>query len=214
MMDFIRECFLTVNLPVTMMLLVVLVYWVMVIAGAIGLDAIDLDVDADADVDADFDVDGDGLFGNAIEFLYLGEVPVVIVGSFFVVFMWIVTVLSNHYLNEQQSILVMAMWLLPNMLLSLLATRISVMPFSKMFRNYDKAEFTRDEMIGKIGIVKSSEVTPDFGQLEIQQAGPEHVLNVRTKHGTSLGKGDAAKIVSFNNTDDTFIVELSKWEKE
>jgi hypothetical protein len=69
-------------------------------------------------------------------------------------------------------------------------------------------------MIGLVGIVKSSEVSAEFGQLEIQQKGPPLVLNVRTLQGTKLGHGDAAKIISFDNTNDTFQVELSKWEQE
>jgi hypothetical protein len=210
--EFLKECFLTVNLPVTVMLLTVLGYWLMVIVGVLGLDALDLDLDADADIDAD--VDGGGWLGSALEFLYLGDVPVVIVGSFFVVFMWIATLLSNHYLNEQHSILMMALWFIPNVILSLLLTRVSMMPFATMFKNYDKTDFTRENMVGKIGIVKTSEVTCEFGQIEIQQAGPPMVINVRTEPGTRLRQGDAAKIVSFNNMNDTFLVELSKWEKE
>ena len=141
--EFLRECFLTVNLPVTVMLLTVLGYWLMVIIGVLGLDALDLDLGVDADVDADIDadLDGGGWLGSALEFLYLGDVPVVIVGSFFVVFMWIGTLLSNHYLNEQHSILVMAMWFIPNVILSLLFTRVSMMPFATMFKNYDKNRF-------------------------------------------------------------------------
>ena len=219
MSEFLKECFMTVNLPVTVMLLTVLGYWLMVIVGVLGLDALDLDFGADADVDVDLDADVDadidgGWFGSAVEFLYLGDVPVVIVGSFFVVFMWISTLLSNHYLNEQHSILVMAIWLIPNVIVSLLLTRAAIMPFATMFKNYDKTDFTRENMVGKIGIVKTSEVTSEFGQIEIQQAGPPMVINVRTQPGTRLRQGDAAKIVSFNDMNDTFLVELSKWEKE
>ncbi len=220
MMEFLRECFLTVNLPVTVMLLAVLSYWFLVILGVIGLEAfdIDLDVDADLDVDVDADLDGDlhgeGFMGNALEFLHAGDVPVVIIGSLFVFFLWVATMFSNHYLNEQHSLLMMILWIIPNCIASLLVAKIVLMPMSTMFKNYDRSEFTRDHLIGKIGIVKTSEVTSDFGQIEIQQQGPPLVLNVRTRPGTRLGQGDAAKIVSFNNMNDTFEVELSKWEKE
>ena len=45
--EFLKECFMTVNLPVTVMLLTVLGYWLMVIVGVLGLDALDLDFGAD-----------------------------------------------------------------------------------------------------------------------------------------------------------------------
>jgi hypothetical protein len=214
MSEFLKECFLTVNLPFTMLLLAVLGYWILVIIGVLGVDILDFDTDLDGDMDVDGDLHTDGFFGTALEFLYLGDVPVVIVGSFFVVFTWIVSLLTNHYLNSSHSFLVMAMWLIPNMMISLLATRCAVMPFATMFKNYDKTEFTRDDLLDRIGIVKTSEVTSDFGQIEIQQSGPPLVLNVRTLPGTKLRQGDAAKIVSFDTTNDTFLVELSKWEKQ
>ena len=80
--ELLKECCLAVNLPVTVMLVTVLGYWLMVIVGVLGLDALELDLDVDGDLDAD--LDGGGWLGSALEFLYLGDVPVVIVGSFFV----------------------------------------------------------------------------------------------------------------------------------
>lgn len=216
MMQFLQECFLTVNLPITLMMLAVLGYWLLVIVGVLGMEAFDLDVDLDADLDADVDGDvhGEGIMGNALEFLHAGDVPVVIIGSFFVFFLWIVTMLSNHYLNEHHSLVLMGMLIVPNLAISLLATKAVLMPMATMFKNYDRTEFTRENLIGKIGIVKTTEVTSEFGQIEIQQQGPPLVLNVRTRPGTRLGQGDAARIVSFNNVNDTFEVELSKWEKD
>jgi len=38
-------------------------------------------------------------------------------------------------------------------------------------------------------------------------------INVRTNPGESLTQGEAAKIISFNNSNGTFLVELTKWEK-
>ena len=61
--EFLKLCFLTVNVPFTVMLGAIFVYWIMFIIGAVGLDAfdldLDLDLDADMDVDLDVDVDAD-----------------------------------------------------------------------------------------------------------------------------------------------------------
>ncbi len=216
MTEFLQECFLTANLPATVLLLLVLGYWLMVIVGVLGMDAFDLDLDLDGEFDVDGGLDGDvhgGPFSAFLEFMYLGDVPVVIVGSFFVVFMWIVTMVSNHYLNSDYSFLVMLMWIVPNIIISLLATKFAISPFSKMFQNYDNLDDTRENMIGQLGMVKTSHVTDKFGQLEITQDGPPLVINARTHPGTKLCKGDAARIVSYNSMDGTYLVELSKWEK-
>ena len=47
MIEFINETFQLVNLPATGLLLICLLYWLMVIVGAIGVDAIDIDFDTD-----------------------------------------------------------------------------------------------------------------------------------------------------------------------
>ena len=69
-------------------------------------------------------------------------------------------------------------------------------------------------MYGLIGFITTSEVTDTFGQMEIKlENEPEMRINVRTNPGESLARGDAAKIISFNNSNGTFLVELTKWEK-
>lgn len=47
------------NLLLTILLMLITFYWLTVIIGAIGMDAIDLDLDLDADVDIDVDIDVD-----------------------------------------------------------------------------------------------------------------------------------------------------------
>ena len=98
MIEFLQECVNYVNLPATLVMIGVLLYWMMVMVGVFGMDAIDLDFDMDADVgldadiglDADVGVDGgidtapgasfgggssttgnDGIFRQVFDFFYL-----------------------------------------------------------------------------------------------------------------------------------------------
>ena len=50
-------CFTAVNLPYTLLLIAMLLYWLSVIAGALDISILDLDIDLDANVDLDADVD-------------------------------------------------------------------------------------------------------------------------------------------------------------
>jgi hypothetical protein len=47
--------------------------------------------------------------------------------------------------------------------------------------------------------------------MEVEQQGPPLLLNIRSKPGASLAKGDAARIIGYNQQNDTFLVELTKW---
>ena len=59
MLEFLQLCFAPVNVPFTILLAGVFCYWILFIAGAVGLDLFDADVDMDTDVDMDLDVDAD-----------------------------------------------------------------------------------------------------------------------------------------------------------
>jgi len=237
MINFFHESVNYVNLPVTTLMIMTLLYWVMVMIGVFGFDSFDLDFDAssDVDIDAGFGIDAntgleaapatslgggssatgnDGFFRTVFEFFYLGEVPIVIIGTFFMLFFWIATFVSNHFFNMDQYFLRSMLWLSPNLLISLACTRISMIPFAMLFRKPPPENIRREEMYGVIGQITTSEVTDTFGQMEINSENePEMRVNVRTNPGETLSQGDAAKIISFNNSNGTFLVELTKWEK-
>lgn len=216
MIEFINECIQPVNLPVTILLGLVLMYWLMVIIGVFGMDVIDLDLDGDFDIEGGIDtnVDTGSVVGDFFRFMHMGDVPVMIVVSFFVVSMWIVTIITNHYFNTDFSWLITGFLIVPNLIVSLVATKIVVMPFATMFQHENDIELDRQDMIGRIGVVKTSEITHLFGQIEVAHDGPPVVLNARTGPDENLAQGDAAKIISYNAANDTYLVQLSKWEKE
>ncbi len=216
MIDFLNECILPVNLPVTILLGLVLTYWLMVIVGVLGMDTIDLQLDGDFDIDGGIDtnIDSSSMVGDFFRFMHMGDVPVMIVVSFFVVSMWMVTIVGNHYFNPNFTWLITGLLIPLNLIVSLAATKIVVMPFATMFKHENEIELDRMEMIGQIGLVKTSEITNKFGQIEVKHDGPPVVVNARTIPEDRLVQGDAAKIISYDATNDTYLVQLSKWEKQ
>lgn len=243
MIQFIQETVNYVNFPVTMLLVGMLLYWLMVIAGVVGMDGIDFGLDLDADVDVGLDLDpgidvdtdlgggsidgapqtslgsgssttgSDSALRTMFEYFYLGEIPIVIVGSFFVFYLWMATIVTNHYTNPNQSFLIAAAWFLPNVLVSLILLRYSMMPVAVLFRKPPPENRTRDELVGLTGRVTTSEVTESFGQIEIKRGDePEIILNVRARAGKSLAKNDLARVMAFNSDDGTFIVEYTSLE--
>jgi hypothetical protein len=207
-MQFIQECFYLVNLPFTLALLLVLGYWGLAIVGGIGLDFLNLDSAGEIDGES---LGITGLAKGVANFFYLGDIPVVIVGSLFVFLIWAVNLIGNHYLNADYSFWVLALTFLPNLMLSLLLTKVLLIPIRKLFPE-ERIGIDRDEYYHQVGRVITSEVNQQFGQIEILQDGPPIVFNVRCRPETRLKKGDAAKIIGYRKSDDTFLVELTKWE--
>lgn len=227
--DFVNECLQPPNLLATFLLLLVIVYWLLVIVGFLGMEAFDihLDVDADVGVDGDpgFDVDsetgvdldgGSGAsFGvEALKFFHLGEIPLMVVVSFFVGSFWFVSYTANHYLNPETSFIVSMYWLGPNLLISLIMLKAMTMPLSRLFRFKDQVETTRQQLIHQLAIVKTSEVTEKFGEVEINREGPPLALTARAGKGDHFSKGDVVRIAEYNKLNDTYLVVKANRETD
>ena len=75
MITFVETCFSAPVIPATVLLMFTMMYWMVVIVGAAGLDLIevDLDIDGHSDIESAFSV---GLVG--LRFLNLGRVPLMV----------------------------------------------------------------------------------------------------------------------------------------
>ena len=74
MHEFLLEIVNPANLLATTLLGGVLLYWLLVIFGAVGMDALEIDLDMDADGDLDLEF-ADGLFGTLLTFCLLYTSP-------------------------------------------------------------------------------------------------------------------------------------------
>jgi hypothetical protein len=199
-----------VNLPLTMLLGLVLAYWMLVILGAVGLDMFDIDLDSDVhdvgDVGGSHHV-GEGSAALAfLRFLNIGDVPVMVVVSFFVLSMWVIGVAAYHYLGSAASTLVSIAWIVPNVIVSLLVAKLLTTPLKLLFRHMNAGVAEDAPIVGKTCVIKTSEATSTFGQAEVLTDGAPVLLNVRTKDGIVLSRGDEALIIDFDQDTKTYLV--------
>lgn len=214
MTSFINEIFSPINVHATFLLLLVLLYWLMVIFGAVGMESLDLDLDIDADLDGDIDIDaGDGLFASLLAFFHVGQVPAILLLSFFALFFWLATVISNHYINTDQNWWHAALGLLPCVIVSMIVTKLTLLSLSPLFPKEKPPTDRSVNLTGKKAEVHSRHLDEDFGEIILKQEGPKVVLNAISTKGQRLQKGDTVKILSVDEKD-RCIVELAKWEKE
>ncbi len=212
MIEFLNEIFMPVNLPATLLLGIVLLYWLLVIVGVFGLDMLDFDTNLDAAGDIKAGA-GEGLFGWVYAFFQLGEIPLTVAGSFFALCFWIVTIGTNHYFNPEFSWLMTLTFMVPLIGLSLIATRFILMPLTPLFRRENSEFDRRQALIGRQAIVNTNELNDKFGEIRIELKGPPLVLNARNEKGQRLTKGEFVTIVGYDAERDICIVELTKPEK-
>lgn len=200
MMELVHAAFMPVNVVLTVLLLLVVLYWLMVIIGAMDADLFDIDFDADADVD--FDVDGDidgGGFGRGLlEFFYIGEVPIMILLSILILSMWTISMMVNHMFNPAGSILLGLPIFAGNIVISLMICKVFIMPFRKMFNSLNKDANASRPVMGRICTVVTTQVSEKMGQAEMSSKGAPILLNVVAEGGNVFKKGDEAVVISKN----------------
>lgn len=214
MFQLLQESIAPVNLPYTLVLGLVMGYWLLYIVGVFGSDVLEfagLDFDADVDIDVDVDVDIDvGSAGQAssmvsfLQFFHVGEVPVVLLFSILFLSMWVFSVLSNHFLNPGQSGLIALLFAGPIVLGGLAATKAIVMPFAPLLKKVFDQTGDSVQILDRTCTVVSLEATPQYGQAELLEKGTPILLNVRTKEGVTLEKGTEAVIYDFDKASDTY----------
>jgi hypothetical protein len=211
MQDLFQEAFSLHNLPVTVLLGLVLLYWLMVVIGFI--DADDSGIDLNADGHADF---GDhhspegGFWLAAGKFLHLGVVPFMIVVSVLALLMFTFSVLANYYLNGQpgaRNATIALLLLVPNLFVSAILTRIIVSPVKKLFSSFQDRIEAETKVIGKEGLVVSTQVDTTYGQVEVQTDGAPLLLNARVSEGHDpVPRGTSVLIFDISSDNSHYLI--------
>lgn len=205
MQEVLHEAISMHNLPASVLLGIMLLYWLMVLIGAMDtdMDTVDVGGHGDMHIDTDAHIEGHGhlhsegvlggLFIRAGRFLRLGQVPLMVVMSILALFMWPLSMLANYYFNgtaDHRSTSVALAYLLPNFLVSALLTRLVTAPVAALFKNFTESATESEGAIGRQGRIVSMQVTHVYGQVEITTSGAPLLVNARLPQGAEpLEKG-------------------------
>lgn len=190
MSEVFEQAFRMVNLPFTVLLGLIVLYWLLVALGALDVNLFS-DVDHDVHHDLDHDISG---FTKVLHFVGVGDVPVMVIVSVLGLSMWLGSMLANFYLTGGSQLYALAL-LVPNFLISVVVTRYVTLPLRPLFRLINKDRGPGEEVLGRVCQIVTSEATPTFGQAEITRSGASVLINVRTLDDAVLVKGAHAAVV-------------------
>jgi hypothetical protein len=224
----LKAALLPINMPFTILLGVVVLYWLLVILGALDFDmgGHDVDVSMDGhDIDAGHDADagshdvGDGhsitAFQSMLQFLHIGDAPMMIVVSVMAVIAWGVAVLSNVYLNPGGSWLLALVYLVPNGVFTVVATHYLLRPLAKAMRSMNEDQEKSPPVVGRVAEVTTSEVTEKFGMALLQVKGAPLAIQIRSTKGEPIKKGDQVLVINEDRKNNTFeVVKYQQTELE
>ena len=205
-MELIQAALAPLNLPWTILLGLIVFYWLFVILGALDISFLDFDLDLDADAQAN-----PGFFGSFLQFLNLGEIPVMLVMSFLALFGWIFSILANYFFNPALAVGTGLLLLIPVLFIAVIITHYVSKPFKHAYRMLDKDQDNLIPLVGQVCQVISGEASADFGQGLLDLKGVPYKINIRTSGDEKLTKGEQALIV--DEDKETRIFKVRKYEQ-
>jgi hypothetical protein len=187
----------------TVLLAVVLLYWIVAIIGGLGLDFGDFDLDFDVDFETDSifqEVMSAGAL--SLRFLNLGTVPINIWISVFALSFWTIAMLWSP--AGEVSVWMLVTVVARNAVLGLIPTKLLTQPLVGRFEVVEVED--AEALIGRTGTVTTVEVSPKGGQARFDGETAPLSLNVRTTQ-TVIAKGEEVRIVAHDTGMNSDMVE-------
>ena len=201
-----QQAILPYNLPFTILLGLVVVFWLFTIVGAVGVDSLDIDLDADADGDLNHFGELPAVFLRVVN---AGSVPVTIVLSVLVATLWLGMMLLNYYFNPGQSVLLALGFFLAAFVGGVLATKAITQPLVPFMKKLKQAE-DAPPVVGCIGVVRSIRIDSEYGQVEVERpGGAPALLNARLGPAAEpAGRGSQVAIVSLDESTGVYLARV------
>lgn len=193
-----------VNLPYTVLLCLVLVYWSTVILGVLDHHSFDHDLHTDADVGMG---GAHGGFHSLLHFFNVGEVPVMLIVSVMSICMWGASVWITDFFGITSLVIALLLFV-PNFVVSAFVAKFVTAPFRAFYRTLEKEAVSHVDVVGRFCQVRTGEVTEAFGQAEValDQEGVPLRINVRVRNEPPLRKGDEAIVLEYLPEEETYVV--------
>lgn len=220
-----------VNMVLTILMILLIVYWLFTMISGIDFDVdVDVDVDADVDIDSETNLDGGNLdfedIANTeinkedvanrrkklkwwqIALIYFNFVGLPFMFTFTCwIFVWwlctvISTTLTHSYTNNLGYILLLAA-ILP----SLIITKIITTPFKNFFKNLNKDGDSPIDLIGRTGILFSTISENKMGSAEVTAENATMSIYVKSLTGKHINYNQKILIIKQSEDKNYYFVK-------
>ncbi|MCC8145767.1 MAG: DUF1449 family protein [Bacteroidales bacterium] len=209
------------NAVMTVVMGIILLYWLFVFLSGVGIDDLDLGFDFDVDVpDADTDTDVDtsepdgegagekepGFFIKFLNFMNVGKVPFMLILSAFKFFIWLGSLITTSFINVSTWGAWSLLILFPLAFISLFFTKITTNPMAKIFKELGYRGEDEIDFIGRSGKMLSNIKDKKIGTAEIMIDNNPIKLNVVSMDGQELKYGEYVIIEDESDDKRTYYV--------
>ena len=211
------------NAVMTVIMAVLVVYWLFVLLLGVGLEDLDLGFDFDVDVDepdvrvnADVDADsGDevvadkspGFFMQFLTFLNVGRVPFMLILSTFKFFIWVGSLVMTSFVNVTTWGLSSLFILIPLAVIAVFFTKFATNPMVKFFKEIGYKGEEEIDFLGRSGKMTSSIKDEKIGTAEFVVEDNPIKLNVKSLSGAEIKYGDYVVIMDESDDKKYYMVD-------
>lgn len=235
MNDFLDLAFSSINLPLTVLLIILIIYWLVTMISGIDFD---LDFDVEVDADVDFDIDSDvGLEGGnlAIEDVSNAEItkedvvgkrqkplkwwqvfliyfnfvglPFMFTFTAFIFIWWIILMLATALTFSSENVIGFAIFFLA-IIPALILTKIFTTPFKSFFKGLNKDGDEPVDFLGRKGICLSTVSGDKMGRAEVVVDGNPMNIYIKSLKGETINYQQSILIIKESADKNFFYVEL------
>jgi hypothetical protein len=219
MLEAFNAVFSPPNVVLTTLFILVFVYWLLVIIGALDTEFLDVEVDVDSDIDLDMDVDADidadldsdvdagsvDWLNSALSFFNLGQIPFMVFLTFWILPAWGITMITNDQLGISSFWVGLATSVIA-LFISAFIAKYLTLPFVHFFAHAQKEEEDTN-VIGKTCLITSGSSAGATGQAEVRTGGSPYLLNIRSFDNGLMIRGQKALIIEYREDNNVYIVE-------
>jgi hypothetical protein len=195
------------TLVYSVLLGVVLVYWVLALIGVVDFDDGGFEVDGDLHADAHADDLGD--LASYLVALGLNGVPFSLVVSLLVLISWTVSCLAGMWLlplvpTQLLTVVVGTGVLVVSLLLALPLTARLIRPLRGLFVTHNA--LSNQALVGQLCKVVTGSVDGEFGRAEVSTRGTSVNIAVWADTPNALVRGASARIIEYDTARDRYLI--------
>lgn len=196
----------------SVVLLLCIFYWVLAVLGLVEIDALDFDIP---------DIDGEGVslqndalsnlnvMAGLLVKLGLNGVPFPVVLSFIALLGWAFSFLLVYFIyplvpGAVLEFLVGFVILVFALYVSALTTARIIKPMRPIFKASNQQY--QKQILGQTAVVRTGEVTPEFGEATLEDGGAGLIIKVRSFNNETFHRGDKVVLLEHNKVDNTYKV--------
>lgn len=203
MAEFLELSIAGANAIATLLVCLTILYWLIVIVGALDIEVFDMEIDIDAD----------GAFVSALTFLGLHEVPVTLYLSITFLSNWAIMMIFSAITGLTAPIIGFPL-MIGSLFVSLIIAKLALSPFKKMFKYSSGSSTNTKKIVGELCKPLFGMEGDKLSQAKIFFNDSEILINVKSRTGEKIPKGVECLILKKDETSNCYLVQpYDEWEE-